>query len=53
MSERNEKIRTYYKKRFEGGYRNDFIIKEMISMFALDAYTLEAIVYKKKPYNDF
>lgn len=53
LKDRNEKVRAYYKKRFENGYRNDFIIAEMVKMYSLDKCTLEAIVFKKGVYQHF
>lgn len=53
LSERNTKIRDYYKTRWQAGYRTDKIIEELGAKYFLDAITLEAIVFKRNCYKEF
>jgi hypothetical protein len=53
LAVRNEKIRAEYAKGWARGFRTDKIISDLGANYALDAYTLEAIVFKKGPYKDF
>jgi hypothetical protein len=53
LSERNEKIRADYMKEWARGFRTDKIIADLGSKYFLDAYTLEAIVFKRGIYAEF
>lgn len=53
LNERNEKIRAEYMKGYARGFRTDKIISDLGVNYALDAYTLEAIVFRKGVYKEF
>jgi hypothetical protein len=53
LRERNEKIRAAYQKQWQRGFRNDKIVADLQKEYFLDAYTIEAIVYRKSVYKDF
>lgn len=53
LKERNNRIREAYAKEWTRGFRTDKIIHDLQKVYALDAYTLEAIVFKKGVYKDF
>lgn len=50
LKERNDRIRAEYRKQWEKGYRTEKIINDLKKMYALDDYTLEAIVFKRGTY---
>lgn len=50
---RNEKIREKVLEEWKKGYRMDKIIQDLQKVYALDAYTIEAIVREKGCYNEF
>lgn len=53
LKERNNRIREAYVKEWNRGFRTDKIINDLQKVYALDAYTLEAIVFKKGVYKEF
>jgi hypothetical protein len=53
LKERNEKIRATYQKQWARGFRNEKIVADLQKEYFLDAYTIEAIVYRKNVYKDF
>lgn len=53
LSKRNESIREDFNKGWKRGFRMLKIVDDLTEKYHLDAYTIEAIVRKKKPYNKF